>query len=594
MTDCRRKTISSAATPTLLHTPTQRLLPKSTSHPSPDSLLHLAECPFGVPASCSSIMANSFLFGTGPKKKFSDSSFLFSPEKRAKRNPLHDSDKPNMTVFGSAGVSAGAKMLALEPQNSPSPSMRRSDVAILNLDQASLGSPVAKRPPRRQPQQHSTHPSSTAQTTTPRRPPSRSISGQPRPLHNLLHQQVQAQHFEFSTPAPPNSKVSRRISVENFLRPPTRDSPFGLPGPIIDASIHLPPQTVQPQQHQKRPKPHPLSFTESAFSTPSSVSSPRAQNPRVTNLVDSQQSFYTPQHYKNIRPLQAAFMSEGLLSKRNRSNSTGPLPSHMPDTPCKRPLSGTFGVFPQEPSTPLSNLRPLHFDSDSNSSQDTPGPNRSLSYLSSKSDYEFPPTPTKSVDNQGNTPSALWRVHNLTKSPVEDVTGFSPPKEHRRRSTTNGLLFTQPDLKGGRLGEIFEESQILGTGEFSEVYEVVERSSGKKYAVKRTRFPMSGPKERYPLDLEMHSNGRQRRLEEVRTLRALGHHEHILELIDTWEQYDHLFIQTELCENGSLDVFLRDYGNIERLDEFRVWKILLELTLVPSPASRSPSSRPLP
>ena len=73
---------------------------------------------------------------------------------------------------------------------------------------------------------------------------------------------------------------------------------------------------------------------------------------------------------------------------------------------------------------------------------------------------------------------------------------------------------------------------------------------------------------------------RQRRFEEVRTLKALGTHEHILELIDSWEQYDHLFIQTELCENGSLDVFLRDYGNIERLEEFRVWKILLELSLV--------------
>jgi len=70
----------------------------------------------------------------------------------------------------------------------------------------------------------------------------------------------------------------------------------------------------------------------------------------------------------------------------------------------------------------------------------------------------------------------------------------------------------------------------------------------------------------------------------VRTLKTLGKHEHILEMIDSWEQYDHLFIQTELCENGSLDVFLRDYGNIERLDEFRVWKILLELTLVLPPS----------
>jgi mitosis inhibitor protein kinase SWE1 len=83
--------------------------------------------------------------------------------------------------------------------------------------------------------------------------------------------------------------------------------------------------------------------------------------------------------------------------------------------------------------------------------------------------------------------------------------------------------------------------------------------------------------------LQNNVDGRQRRLEEVRTLRELGHHEHILELIDSWEQYDHLFIQTELCENGSLDVFLRDYGNIERLDEFRVWKILTELThVIPS------------
>jgi hypothetical protein len=521
MTECRRKTISSAGP--LSQTPPP-LLPKSTSHPTPDGLLQLADCPFGIPLRSSSILGNTFLFGTGPKKKLSDSSFLFSPEKRARRTPLHETSKPNMGV--SLGNNSAAKLLTLE--TSPSPSLKRSDVAILNLDQASLGSPVAKRPPRRQSstQFHYTHPASTSQVTTPRRPPSRSISGQPRPLHNLLHQQVQMQHFEFSTPAPPTNKVSRRISVENFLRPPSRDSPFGQPAPIVDASIHFnPPQSAQ----GKRPKPHPLSFVESAFSSPSSGSSSsihsRPQNARLQSVLDSQSqqsqqsTFYTPQNYKLVKPLQAAFMSEGLLSKRNRSNSTGPLPSslHMPDTPCKRPLSGSFGVFPHEPSTPLSGQirsNPLLFDSGSSSSQDTPVPsdNRSLSYLSQKSDYEFPPTPTKSVDNQGNTPGPLWRVHNLTKSPggdsIRSIDSFvgvdfpemSPPKEHRRRSTTNGLLFAQqPDLKGGRFGEKFVESQIMGTGEFSEVYEVVERVTGSKFAVKRTRFAMSGPKERYYL-----------------------------------------------------------------------------------------------
>jgi hypothetical protein len=539
MTDCRRKTISTAAPPTF-KTPNPRL-PKSTSHPSPDSLLQLADCPFGIPSTCSSIVGGSFLFGTGPpKKKLSDNSWSPEKEKRTRRNPLHNSQKSNMPFGNSVKTS-----IALEPQHSPSPAMRRSDVAILNLDQASLGSPVAKKPPKRPPSfnhHHNTHPS-TQQITTPRRPPSRSVTGN-RPQH-LLHQQVQAQHFEFSTPAPTN-KVSKRISVENFLRPLNRDSPFGLPAPTIDASIHL---------QDKKPKPHPLSFGESAFSPP--VSKPT--NPRLSAILDSSTSFHTPQNYKHVKPLQAAFMSEGLLSKRNRSNSTGPLPStlHMPDTPCKRPLSGTFAHA--DPTTPLSShtrATPL-FDS-SSSSQETP----SIS-LNQTGDYDFPSTPTKSIDNP--TPSALWRVHNLGKSP-----DLSPEiKEHRRRSTTNGLLFAaQPDVMGGRFGEKFEECQIMGSGEFSEVFEVVDRVSRLKYAVKRTRFAMSGPKER------------QRRLEEVRTLKILGKHEHILELIDSWEQYDHLFIQTELCENGSLDVFLRDYGNIERLDEFRVWKILLELTLV--------------
>src|SRR5271170_1732763 len=116
MTECRRKTISVAATP--FGQPTTPRLPKSTSHPSTDSLLHLTDCPFGVPIRSSSIVGNTFLFGTNtPKKKLSDSSFLFSPEKRAKRDPLHDSHKPNMAV--TFDTTAAAKMLSLD---SPSPS----------------------------------------------------------------------------------------------------------------------------------------------------------------------------------------------------------------------------------------------------------------------------------------------------------------------------------------------------------------------------------------------------------------------------------------------------------------------------------------
>lgn len=35
----------------------------------------------------------------------------------------------------------------------------------------------------------------------------------------------------------------------------------------------------------------------------------------------------------------------------------------------------------------------------------------------------------------------------------------------------------------------------------------------------------------------------------------------------------------ELCDNGSLDVFLQEYGRLAKLDEFRVWKVMTELSL---------------
>ncbi|ORY84344.1 kinase-like domain-containing protein, partial [Protomyces lactucae-debilis] len=55
--------------------------------------------------------------------------------------------------------------------------------------------------------------------------------------------------------------------------------------------------------------------------------------------------------------------------------------------------------------------------------------------------------------------------------------------------------------------------------------------------------------------------------------------EHILELFTSWEEESHLYMQTDFCENGSLDVFLQDVGQQSRLDEFRVWKVLTELCL---------------
>jgi len=60
-----------------------------------------------------------------------------------------------------------------------------------------------------------------------------------------------------------------------------------------------------------------------------------------------------------------------------------------------------------------------------------------------------------------------------------------------------------------------------------------------------------------------------------------GRHPNVLSYIDSWEENEMLFIQTELCESGSLARFLWEYGRVfPRLDEARVWKIIADLSNV--------------
>jgi mitosis inhibitor protein kinase SWE1 len=134
----------------------------------------------------------------------------------------------------------------------------------------------------------------------------------------------------------------------------------------------------------------------------------------------------------------------------------------------------------------------------------------------------------------------------------------------------------------------FNKVELIGTGEFSQVYRVtqsqsrfhcktkastVERSPqtslpDRVFAVKKSRSAYSGTRDRL------------RKLQEVTILKALGQSDHIVQLIDSWEEKNHLYMQTEFCEEGSLDLFLAQVGRKARLDDFRIWKILLELSLV--------------
>ncbi|KAK4540347.1 hypothetical protein LTR36_009304 [Oleoguttula mirabilis] len=125
----------------------------------------------------------------------------------------------------------------------------------------------------------------------------------------------------------------------------------------------------------------------------------------------------------------------------------------------------------------------------------------------------------------------------------------------------------------------FGQITCSGMGEHSQVYRVEKPLPGtlqgsqsqlspgaKVWAVKKSRKPYTGHKDR------------QYKMREVETLKALCGHEHIVELVDQWEAKGHLYIQTEFCENGTLKDFLLQTGFKGRLDDFRIWKILIELS----------------
>jgi mitosis inhibitor protein kinase SWE1 len=54
----------------------------------------------------------------------------------------------------------------------------------------------------------------------------------------------------------------------------------------------------------------------------------------------------------------------------------------------------------------------------------------------------------------------------------------------------------------------------------------------------------------------------------------------VLDIKTHWEYEQHLYIQTEYCEGGNLRKYLDIVGFNSRLDDFRIWKILLELLSV--------------
>jgi mitosis inhibitor protein kinase SWE1 len=212
-------------------------------------------------------------------------------------------------------------------------------------------------------------------------------------------------------------------------------------------------------------------------------------------------------------------------------------------------------------------------------------------------DGMLPPDPSGlSISNLRDGNAAKLSAPTSMLPPATPTTGreYFPMMGDQKLSTTPIGSFAPIEIDDS-LASKFDNVEMIGTGEFSRVFKVTQNAQLSKstshfefgtpnsamhrrsprtpmpervYAVKKSRQPFQGTRDR------------ERKLQEVQVLKALGQSDHVVHLFDSWEAKNHLYIQTEFCEEGSLDMFLNEVGRKGRIDDFRIWKILLEISLV--------------
>lgn len=96
------------------------------------------------------------------------------------------------------------------------------------------------------------------------------------------------------------------------------------------------------------------------------------------------------------------------------------------------------------------------------------------------------------------------------------------------------------DSNISRYHQEFHELGLIGTGEFGSVHKCINRLDGCTYAIKKSIKPVAG------------SINEKNALNEVYAHAVLGKHQHVVRYYSAWAEDNHMIIQNEYCNGGSL------------------------------------------